>query len=444
MTPKSKNILVGIFVVFFSIGAISLTTWLGSTAIQEETVTYLSYLDEAVSGLSENSPVKYKGVNIGQVQEIRINPDNSNQIELRLMIKRGTPIKVDSKLILTAQGITGLQYVEITGGSEGLPLLEKKPGERFPVIPAGQSTLATVQAAIGPILSNINLTIDDIRKILKTTNAENLTEILSDIQKVTGAFAENADGIFRDISETSSSLQQVIQQSSELVNNTNTFLSSRQDQVVNLISKFNESTTTLNRLMLSIENEDIIPKIGQTVSHVNRTLNQIEQEKVIDNIGQTIARVDQLVETMDHQVNGQLGTLLRDLNQSTNTLNSLLGQMEQQNVVQGVNNVVEEASHVVKKMEQLVDNVNTQVTNKELQSIPQEIQTTLQDIQRVTRTLHHIAEDADVASMMEKLEVTMEEIQTFAQTWREVAETMENQPSALIFGESKQEIKVMP
>ncbi|MBF0286268.1 MAG: MCE family protein [SAR324 cluster bacterium] len=374
MTPKSKNILVGIFVVCFSIGAISLITWLGSTAIQEETLTYVSYLDEAVSGLSENSPVKYKGVNIGQVEKIQINPNNSNQIELRLLIKQGTPIKIDSQLILTAQGITGLQYVEITGGTEGLPLLVKKQGQKYPVISAGQSTLATVQAAIGPILNNINLTIDDIRKILKTTNTENVADILSDIQKVTGAFANNADGIFKDINQTSSGLQQVIQ-----------------------------STATLNRLMLSIEKENIIPKLGETISHVNRSLDQMEQERVFVNVGKTAARVDNMVESIE----GQLSPLLEEFHQSSRALNGLLTQMEQQNTAK-------------------------------------EIYTTLQEIQRTTRALHQVAEESDVASVMEKLAVTMEEIQTFAQTWREVAETMENQPSALIFGDSKQEIKVVP
>ena len=111
MTPKSKNILVGIFVIFFSLGAIACITWLGSTAVREETDTYIAYLDESVSGLSQNSPVKYKGVTIGQVKKIQINPNNSNQVELQLIIKRGTPIKVDSELILTSQGITGLQYI---------------------------------------------------------------------------------------------------------------------------------------------------------------------------------------------------------------------------------------------------------------------------------------------------------------------------------------------
>ncbi|MBF0278303.1 MAG: DUF2397 family protein [SAR324 cluster bacterium] len=648
MTPKSKNILVGMFVIFFSAGAVAFITWLGTTTVREETDTYLAYLEESVSGLSQNSPVKYKGVTIGQVEKIRINPENSNQVELQLMIKRGTPIKVDSELILTSQGITGLQYIEITGGSEEKGLLKAKPGDNFPVIVSGKSTLATVEAAIGPMLSNINLAIEDIRQVLKSASPERLTNILSDVESITETVADNSTAIVEDLNQTGEGLKQVVEQTNQLMDNANNFFNNREDQVVAMIGEVQQASSAVNRLLGSIEQEKIIGNLGKTVSHVdqlvenlngrgegplldlvegmsqsttrlNRLLARFEEEQIVQGVGKTITRVDQLVANVEEKFNGPVESMLSEIQQSAQAANRIVTKVEEEQLVEGVGQVVAKVEKIVDSLDQtasnadqffanlnktagsveifisnlnqtmtktdqfishmdltlvyvdqfisnldqttsnvdqfvsnlnttaskvdqfiagldqttegiedfmqvlsetaaktdrfignldrttgnvdrfvgnldqtavkadrfmvnlnqsvgnmnqfiatmnraaektdqfvatlnqtateidqLFDTLNDQVVENEFQAMPKSINLTLKEIRKLTGTLNQSAEDAEISSTMEDLKKTLEDIQTFAQTWTQVAEELENQPSALIFGESKAEINVAP
>ena len=414
MTPKSKNILVGIFVVVLSAGTIIFTTWLGSTAVQEETDTYLAYLDESVSGLSQNSPVKYKGVTIGQVEKIRINPENSNQVELQMIIKRGTPIKTDSELVLTSQGITGLQYIEISGGSEDKDFLKAKPGDRYPVIPSGKSTLATVEAAIGPMLQNINLTIGDIREILKSANPERLSHIFEDVESITGTVAKNSETLIENINQTSTGLKQTVDQTNQLVSNANQFFEDRQGQITALLNRFETTTGSVNRLLTAIEQEKLIGSVKNTLGTANRfldtlqgdgagsvktvvedvnrataklnqLLDQLEQAKIIQGAAKTVSDLDRLVINLESKIDGPMNTLLEDARQSVVAANRLVTRIEQEQIVEGVGSTLD-------KVDQIVGDFGATAKNADqfVASLNQTAQRTDQFVENLDRTADNV------------------------------------------------------
>ena len=91
--------------------------WLASGgSFRQAYDVYRAYSDESVSGLNLNAPVKYNGVEVGKVQEIRLDPANPERVNLLFAIERGTPIKVDTVAVLKTQGLTGIAYVELSGG----------------------------------------------------------------------------------------------------------------------------------------------------------------------------------------------------------------------------------------------------------------------------------------------------------------------------------------
>ncbi len=70
-------------------------------------------MTESVSGLSKDSIVKLRGVDIGRVSEIRIDPENIEKIDVFLKIKHGVPIKEDMIAHTQMLGVTGLLSIEI-------------------------------------------------------------------------------------------------------------------------------------------------------------------------------------------------------------------------------------------------------------------------------------------------------------------------------------------
>lgn len=93
MENRINYIIVGIFIVLFSIGLTAFVFWLEKYGVQEDFIYYKTYMKESVSGLSREASVKYRGVDVGIVETIRINPENSEEVELLLRVKKKLQLK---------------------------------------------------------------------------------------------------------------------------------------------------------------------------------------------------------------------------------------------------------------------------------------------------------------------------------------------------------------
>ena len=113
MESKTNYTAVGIAVVLMLFGLISVALWLSEGFNRKTYHNYLVFMQEAVSGLSEGSLVKYNGVKVGLVKSIILDK-NPRLVELILEIEEGTPITVDTVANLIAQGITGTTYLGLS------------------------------------------------------------------------------------------------------------------------------------------------------------------------------------------------------------------------------------------------------------------------------------------------------------------------------------------
>jgi len=122
METKVNTALVGAFVLALGAALVAGVLWLAAGGgFQEKPTLYLALVGESVSGLNVNAPVKYRGVDVGRVRAIRLDPENPEQVRLLFAIDRGTPIKEDTEAVLKTQGLTGIAYVELDGGTLALP-----------------------------------------------------------------------------------------------------------------------------------------------------------------------------------------------------------------------------------------------------------------------------------------------------------------------------------
>ena len=90
METKVNFALVGAFVVTLSVAIVAGVLWISSGgAARKDYDTYLAYSSESVSGLNRQAPVKYKGVEVGAVREIELDPEDPQNIRLVLDIEHG-------------------------------------------------------------------------------------------------------------------------------------------------------------------------------------------------------------------------------------------------------------------------------------------------------------------------------------------------------------------
>lgn len=182
--------LVGAFVLLLGAALVGGVLWLASGGLrQEQTETYLSYMEESVAGLSLNAPVKFKGVDVGQVRSIRLDPNNPDRVQLTLGMDRSTPITVDTLAVLKTQGLTGITYVELSGGTRGsAPLLPAAPG-LLPVIPSKASLSARLEDVLTTVLAKVERTANTLDALLSEDNRSAIASALADVAIITRTVA---------------------------------------------------------------------------------------------------------------------------------------------------------------------------------------------------------------------------------------------------------------
>ncbi len=182
--------LVGAFVLVLGAVLIAGALWLASGgAFQKKYDLYLAIEEESVAGLNLNAPVKFNGVDIGKVREIRIDADNPERVKLLFAIERGTPIKDDTVAILKTQGLTGIAYVELSGGTRDAAPLSAKPGSDYPVIQTRPSLSARLENVLTSVLAKLDSTSKNINAILSEENQASLKNALADIATVAHTIA---------------------------------------------------------------------------------------------------------------------------------------------------------------------------------------------------------------------------------------------------------------
>ena len=200
--------LVGAFVLALGALLIAGLLWLAAGgAFQTKYDLYQATEDESVAGLNLNAPVKYNGVDVGKVRQIHLDPTNPALVHLLFAIERGTPIKVDTVAVLKTQGLTGIAYVELSGGAKDAALLRVVPPNRYPVIQTKPSLSARLENVLTTVLSKLDDTSSSINSILSTENRAAFKGALADFATVARTVAARKDAIDTGITSAARTFQ---------------------------------------------------------------------------------------------------------------------------------------------------------------------------------------------------------------------------------------------
>jgi phospholipid/cholesterol/gamma-HCH transport system substrate-binding protein len=195
LEAKTNYTLVGLAVIVLAAALLIAALWLSVGFEQKKYHIYGVHIHEAVSGLSEDSVVKYNGVQVGKVSKIELSPINPQEVVILLSIVDDTPITTKTSATLISQGITGNTYVGLSSSSSDLTPLQKLPEEPYPIIPATPSLFHQLDSVLKDVAENIKTVSVDIRHILDKENALYLKKSLANMQKFTDILANNSETI---------------------------------------------------------------------------------------------------------------------------------------------------------------------------------------------------------------------------------------------------------
>lgn len=124
MENKSHALAAGVFVILMMVMLVTAAIWL--TRDTSAMTTYELAGRVNVTGLQPQASVRLRGVPVGKVTQIRLDPEASGQVLVGIAVNDQTPISTDTFATLGYQGVTGLAFIQLDDAgttSLGKPLI---------------------------------------------------------------------------------------------------------------------------------------------------------------------------------------------------------------------------------------------------------------------------------------------------------------------------------
>jgi phospholipid/cholesterol/gamma-HCH transport system substrate-binding protein len=187
METRAHYVVVGIFVLSAIILAFVAVLWLTHVEFGKASQRYYIFFKGSVAGLSKGSKVQYNGIPVGQVIDIRVDPNNLEQIQVTVEIDTGiVDIKSDARAYLDTNLLNGIATIQIRGGTREAKQLEPKPGHKYAEIPPGRTELEEFKESLPELVTDLKQAVQNVNALLDKRNRDAVAETLQNLRMITG------------------------------------------------------------------------------------------------------------------------------------------------------------------------------------------------------------------------------------------------------------------
>jgi phospholipid/cholesterol/gamma-HCH transport system substrate-binding protein len=301
MARKVSKFLIGLFVtVGVSIGLIAII-WIGAFKYFEKGATYVTFFNESVQGLQVDSAVKYRGVEVGRVEKIRVAPD-SKLIEVVMKINLRGELEREYVAQLKAAGITGIVFIELNRKEPGEPDLSPQItfASEYPIVASKPSDIAQ-------IVSSVQVILEDIKKI-------------------------DTAGISSQIKSTLTVVEATVHNLNRVIGTVENAVA--KGRLEDLLIEVKNTLGKIQHLVSVAENELQALNLTKTGAHLETTTARIEKivssgeiEKILTEAHETVAKLNQVIEGLDRSsiaVTNDIKVISENLTRASESLEMLL------------------------------------------------------------------------------------------------------------------------
>jgi phospholipid/cholesterol/gamma-HCH transport system substrate-binding protein len=191
METRARFVLIGLFTIVGFVAALGFVLWLAKVQLDR---TYAQYdiLFGNVAGLSQTAAVRYNGVDVGKVLTIALDRDDPALVRVRIEIFASTPVRTDTIATLASQGVTGVSFIALEGGSAEAERLAVEPPVEVPVIRSQKSVVQDLMVSGPELLAEATALITQVRSFVTPENRDSVARILANTRDATGRIDELA------------------------------------------------------------------------------------------------------------------------------------------------------------------------------------------------------------------------------------------------------------
>jgi phospholipid/cholesterol/gamma-HCH transport system substrate-binding protein len=195
MYERTNYLAVGVFILIGTLALVAVGFWISGVGQAVPMSQYTIIFERDVNGLSDGSPVRYMGVDVGQVTTIQLFRAEDTAIEVRIEVATSTPVDSGTFASLGYQGITGVAFINLAGDPGKHGQLAAAAGHDYPVIRTRDVGIAALLNSGPEVVARVNNILDDTSMLLSDKNLNAATQILENLEQLTGALAEQRQAL---------------------------------------------------------------------------------------------------------------------------------------------------------------------------------------------------------------------------------------------------------
>jgi phospholipid/cholesterol/gamma-HCH transport system substrate-binding protein len=271
METRAHHILIGLFTAMAGAGLMLFVMWMSQSVVDSDIKRYDILFREAVSGLSVGSVVQYSGIRVGDVEQLTLDPEDPRQVWARVRVAANTPVKTDTRARLALLNITGASGIEL---SEGTPQSAFLGGEdSIPIIEAEPSPLTQLRVSSEELLVNVTTLVESANRLLSEENSAYVTRVLSNLDTVTTALAEEQQVLREGLQSLVSAGNDI----SRLINTVEDLTLRHGDPI---LGNAGETLATMQRISLQLEavvgeNRDALNQGMQGIAELDPAMREL-------------------------------------------------------------------------------------------------------------------------------------------------------------------------
>lgn len=324
METRANYLLIGAFTLAGLAAIVGFLLWFARIELDQQ-FDYYDINFPSVSGLSAASDVRFSGLPVGQVVDVRLAPERDGTILVRIEIDAQTPVRSDSIATIESQGVTGVSFVSIDPGNPEAPLLEQ--GDTVPRLEAGRSVLQSLSEDAPEILEQVLRVVREIGDLLSTDNQNRIEAILMNIEDASGDFSQALQD-FSGVSETVATFAREIETFNEtlgaVASDVTLVLRTADDTIASIGDLSQEARVVLQQGSGTIDRADLVLEGAQR--YVTGDLVQTTRD-----VQTAIAELRAQVAGLGSSADMLLGALAETSTEATARLGQSEGTLEQLN-----------------------------------------------------------------------------------------------------------------
>lgn len=264
MEDRSYAVVAVLFLSALLLGAGLIVWWMQSGPAELQYYDIVSDYD--VSGLQIQAPVKFKGVRVGSVKKVELDPKDPEKVRIRIAVIDQTPVNQSTYAEISSTGVTGVTIVALHNKSSQAPPLETS-SKHPTILPMQKGLMQEIESRGRALLSQSQQVAHHLNALLDQSNRQKVAQILMHLDRGTKQLVSAEKALLpalRRVGPLTQSLQQTLSQAQALL------------VTVRTDAKALHRLTHSSNAVANTLSDRTLPQFDRLARHLEETIEQID------------------------------------------------------------------------------------------------------------------------------------------------------------------------